>query len=139
MKVKFSIQKEKESIKTGMFSKEELDKYELTATFTPSEKEKKIYNEHPLFQDMVFMQYNELDKFATGMLGLGKEETVDRSKIIRVKDIYSSPSYKFRAYSVNRIYELRGFVLEAGKDFANVVKFLEELEGANEIEFKPEE
>ena len=139
MKVKFSIQKEKESIKTGTFSKKEVDKYELTATFTPSEKEKKIYNEHPLFQDMVFMEYNELDKFATGFLGMGKEEAVDTTKAIYVKDIYNSPSYKFRAYSVHRIYELRGFVLEAGKEFANVVKFLEELEGTNEIEFKPEE
>lgn len=139
MKVKFSIQKEKESIKTGMFSSNDVDKYELTATFTPSEKEKKIYNEHPLFQDMVFMEFNELDKFATGMLGLGKEQTVDISKAIYVKNIYSSPSYKFRAYSVNRIYELRGLVLKAGENFADIVKFLEELEGTSEIEFKPKE
>ena len=139
MKVKFSIKKEKETIKTGTFSKKDIDKYELTTTFSPSEKEKKIFNEHPLFQDMVFMEYNELDKFATGFLNLGKELTVDKTKVIFVKDIYNSPSYKFRAYSVNRIYELRGFVLEAGKNFANVIKFLEELEGTNEIEFKPEE
>jgi hypothetical protein len=59
--------------------------------------------------------------------------------VILIKDIYDSPSYRFRAYSVNRIYELRGFVLAAGEEFANVVKFLEELEGTNEIEFKPKE
>lgn len=139
MKVRFSVSKDTESIKTGTFSKKDVDMYELTATFAPSEKEKKIFNEHPLFQEMVFMEFNELDKFATGFLNLGKEQTVDRTKVIYVRDIYNSPSYKFRAYSVNRIYELRGNVLSSGKDFANIVKFLEELEGNNEIEFNPEE
>ncbi len=80
MKVKFAIQKGKEKHKTGMVSSKEVDKYELTATFTPSEKEKKIFIEHPLFKDVIFMSYNEFDKFATGFLNLGKEETIDSKK-----------------------------------------------------------
>jgi len=141
MKVKFSIQKGKETEKTGMFSSKEVDKYELTATFTPSEKEKKIYNDHPLFKDMVFMEYNELDKFHASLLGavtgIGKETVVDNTKLIFVKDIYDSPAYKFKAFSVGRICQLRGLVLEAGETFAGNVKILEELEGEVEIEFKP--
>lgn len=143
MKVQFSIQKGRETEKTGMFSTKEVDKYELIATFTPSEKEKKIYNDHPLFKDMIFMEYNEVDKFHASFLGavtgVGKETVVDNTKWILVKNIYDSPSYKFRAYSVGRICELRNLVLEAGKTFADNVKILEELEGENEVEFKPSE
>ena len=139
MKVKFAIQKGKEKLKTGMLSSKEVDKYELTATFTPSEIEKKIFNDHPLFKEMTFMAYNEVDKFATGFLGLGKEQTADLTKQISVGSIYSSPTYTFRAYSVVRIVELRGLVIEAGDNFVNNVKVLEELEGSDEIEFKPKQ
>lgn len=137
MKVKFTIQKGKEKLKTGMLSSKEVDKYDLNATFTPSEIEKKIFNDHPLFKEMTFMRYNETDKFATGFLGLGKEEAMDQTKIISVGSIYDSPTYAFRAYSVERIVELRDLVLEAGENFAGNVKVLEKLEGSDEVEFKP--
>ena len=55
MKVKFTIQTGKEKLKTGMLSSKEIDNYELNATFTPSEKEKKIFNDHPLFKEMIFI------------------------------------------------------------------------------------
>jgi len=143
MKVKFTIQKGKEKLKTGMLSSKEIDNYELNATFTPSEKEKKIFNDHPLFKEMIFMEYNEIDKFHASILGsitgIGKQETVDRTKQISVGSIYSSPTYAFRAHSVARIVELRGLVIEAGESFANIVKVLEGLEGTDEIEFKPTE
>ena len=138
MKVKFAVQKEQETEKDGMFSKKQVDMYTLTATFTPSELEKKIFNEHPLFKEMLFMEYNELDKFTTGLI-FTEKQAVDTTKRIFVKEIYNSPSYKFKAYSVGRIVQLRGLVLEAGDNFVNIVKVLEGLEGSDEVEFKPKD
>jgi hypothetical protein len=136
MKVKFTIQKGKETVKTGLVSSKEVDKYTLMATFTPSELEKKIFNDHPLFKDVLFMQYNELDRFATGFLNLGAQQAVDQNKAIYVGHIYGSPTFQFRAYSVSRIIELRKIILDAGEIFAHNVKILEGLIGSEEIEFK---
>jgi hypothetical protein len=121
-----------------MFSKKQVDMYTLTATFTPSELEKKIFNDHPLFKDMLFMEYNELDKWTTGLIFKDKQ-AADVTKHISVGSIYNSPTYSFRAYSVQRIVELRGLVMEAGEIFAQNVKVLEKLEGSDEVEFKPKE
>jgi hypothetical protein len=136
MKVRFTIQKGKETLKTGMLSSKEVDMYNLTATFTPSEFEKKIYNEHPLFKLVNFMVYSEVDKFATGFLNLGAQQTVDMQKAITVGMIYNSPTFAFRAYSCDRIIELRSLILEAGDIFADSVKALQSLIGSDEIEFK---
>lgn len=138
MKVKFAIQRAKETEKDGMFSKKEIDMYTLTATFSPSELEKKIYNDHPLFKDMLFMEYKELDKWATGLIFKDKH-VADNTKSISVGSIYSSPTYTFRAYSCQRIVELRDLVMKAGENFANNVKVLERLEGSDEVEFKPKD
>ena len=135
MKVKFTVQKAQETEKDGMFSKKQVDMYTLTATFTPSELEKKIFNEHPLFKEMLFMEYNELDKFTTGIV-FTEKNAIDTTKRIYVKEIYNSPSYRFKAYSVGRIVDLRELVKEAGNNFAYTVKILEGLEGSDEIEFK---
>lgn len=136
MKVKFAIQKAQETEKDGMFSKKQVDMYTLTATFTPSELEKKIFNDHPLFKEMLFMKYNEVDKFSTGFI-FTEKHAVDNDKKISVGSIYTSPTYTFRAYSVQRIVELRGLIMEAGENFADNVKVLEKLEGSDEVEFKP--
>jgi len=139
MKVKFSVQKGQETEGGGVFSKgKQIDMYTLTATFTPSELEKKIFNDHPLFKDMLFMEYNELDKFTTGFI-LTEKHAVDTTKKIRVGSIYDSPTYNFRAYSVQRIVELRALIMEAGENFADNVKVLEKLEGSDEVEFKPKD
>lgn len=136
MKVKFTIQQGRESVKTGLLTNKEVDRYVLSATFTPSELEKKIFNEHPLFKDVVFMQYNELDRFAAGFLNLGAQQAVDQNKVIYVGNIYGSPTFQFRAYSVSRIIELRKIILDAGEIFAYNVKILERLIGSEETEFK---
>lgn len=139
MKVKFTVQKGQETEGGGLLSKgKQIDMYNLTATFTPSELEKKIFNDHPLFKDMLFMEYNELDKFTTGLIFKDKH-AVDQTKRIYVGSIYNSPTYSFRAYSVQRIVELRGLIMEAGENFANNVKVLERLEGSDEVEFKPKD
>jgi hypothetical protein len=136
MKVKFSIQKGKETFKEGMFSKKEVDMYDMTATFTPTEQEKKIYNDHPLFHNFIFMEYNEMDKTSEGII-FKDVSSIDKIKVITVTDIYTSPSYKFKAYSINRMTEIRGFIIEAGNRFAENIEVLENLEGSEEIEFKP--
>jgi len=139
MKVNFKVQKGQETEGKSLLSKgKQIDMYTLSATFSPSELEKKIFNDHPLFKDMLFMEYNELDKHTSGLIF--KDTTaVDQTKRIYVGQIYTSPTYTFRAYSVQRIVELRAFVIEAGENFANNVKVLERLEGADEIEFKPKD
>jgi hypothetical protein len=138
MKVKFEIQRGQETFKDGMFSSKQVEMYKLTSTFTPSELEKKIFNDHPLFQDMLFMEYSEVDKFTTGLI-FKETHGVDLQKKISIKSIYTSPTYTFKAYSIQRILELRGLVLEAGENFASNIKMLSELEGAVEIEFKPKD
>lgn len=139
MKVKFTVQRGQETEGKGLLSKgKQVDMYTLSATFTPSELEKKIFNDHPLFKEMLFMEYNELDKYTSGLIF--KDTTaVDHTKRISVAQIYNSPTYSFRAYSVQRIVELRGLVMEAGENFANNVKVLERLEGSDEVEFKPKD
>ena len=136
MKVNFKVQKGQETEGKSLLSKgKQIDMYTLTATFTPSELEKKIFNDHPLFKVMLFMEYNEVDKHTSGVIF--KDTTaVDHTKRIYVEQIYTSPTYTFRAYSVQRIVELRVLVMEAGENFATNVKVLERLEGTDEIEFK---
>ena len=138
MKVKFTIKKGKETFKESMFKKTEVDMYDMTATFIPTEEEKKIFNDHPLFHDHIFMEYNEVDTFRTGLI-FTKDESVDRTKRILVSEIYNSPTFTFKAYSIGRILELRSLILEAGDRFASSIKVLSALEGSEEVEFKPNE
>lgn len=118
-----------------MFKKTEVDMYNMSATFVPTEQEKKIYNDHPLFHDFIFMKYDELDKHTEGLL-FTKDKAVDTTKVIRVSDIYNSPTYSFKAYSVARITELRSLIIEAGNRFAENIDVLAALEGSEEYEFK---
>jgi len=135
MKVKFSIQKGKDTFKEGMFKKTEVDMYNMTATFTPTEQEKKIFNDHPLFHDYLFMEYNEVDKFSTGFI-FTKDDSIDRTKRILVSEIYNSPTFNFKAYSVARITELRRLIIDAGAEYAENIGVLSALEGSEEVEFK---
>ena len=134
MKVKFTIQKDKETFKEGMFSKKEVDMYHMTATFVPTEEEKKIYNDHPLFHNFLFMQYNEMDKTSEGIF-VKDVKSVDMIKYITVSQIYNSPTYKFKAYSIPRMTEIRSIILEAGNRFAENINILAALEGSEEVEF----
>lgn len=136
MKVKFTIEKETETEKDGVFKTKEVDMYILTATFTLSVSEEKIYNEHPLFKNLVFLEYNEVDKWTTGII-FKEKQAVDRNKQITIESIFSYPEYTFRAYSVPRIVELRKLVVDAGIQFAKTIEVLEKLEGSDEFDFKP--
>ena len=133
MKLKFNIEKNKETEKSGMFKKNEVDMYLLTASFYPTEKESKIFLEHPLFKHLVFMEYNEVDKWVSGLIFKDKHQ-VDKIKQISVNSIFVNSDYTFRAYSINRILELRLLVVEAVKSFVKTVAILEKLEGTEEFD-----
>ena len=94
MKVKFTIEKGTEEEKDGMFKTKKVDMYNLTATFTPSQIDKKIITNHPLFLNVLFMKYNELDKWMTGIIFKDKQAQ-DKVKEISVGSIYNSPTYTF--------------------------------------------
>lgn len=134
MKVSFSIEKGQEIEGGGLLSKGTVvHKYVMRATFVPTELEKKVFNDHPLFQSMVFMRYSEVDKWSTGLIFQDKHQA-DVQKVIQIKDIYSTATYQFRAYSVNRILELRQLVKEAVVNFMQAVDILEKLEGTEVYE-----
>ncbi len=136
MKIKFTIEKGIETEKDGMFKKKEIEMYTLTAHFNPTNKETSTYNQHPLFRNVLFMKYNELDKWTTGLIFKDKKAE-DKVKLISVGNIFDSSSYSFRAYSVPRIIELRKIVIEATQDFTDSADILQRLEGSDEIEFMP--
>lgn len=137
MKVKFTIKKGCEIEKDGIFKTKEIDMYTLTAYFSPSNLEKDIFKEHPLFKNIVFMEYNELDKWTTGLVFKDKQQQ-DRIKQISVNSIFKSSDYTFRAYSIPRIIELRKLVIKSGIQFANTIETLKKLEGTDEFEFTSE-
>jgi len=133
MNLRFKIEKSKETEKSGMFKKSEVDMYLLTASFIPSEKESKVFLEHPLFRQLVFMEYNEVDKWVTGLIFKDKQQA-DRIKQISVNSIFANSDYTFRAYSIKRILELRSIVISAVENFVKTVDILNKLEGEEEIE-----
>jgi hypothetical protein len=122
-----------ETEKSGMFKKNEVDMYLLTASFIPTEKESKIFLEHPLFKHLVFMEYNEVDKWVSGIIFKDKHQA-DRIKQISVNSIFANSDYTFRAYSIKRILELRELVITAVENFVKTVDVLEKLEGTEQID-----
>jgi len=136
MKIKFTIKQGVETEKDGMFKTKEVEMYTLMAYFNPAETETKIFKQHPLFRNVLFMKYNEMDKWTTGIIFKDKKAE-DRIKQISVGHIFDNPSYEFRAYSVPRILELRGLVINAGQEFTDTANILKQLEGEDEIEFTP--
>lgn len=137
MKLKFKIEKSREIEKSGVFKKTEVDMYLLTASFNPSEKESKVFLEHPLFKQLIFMEYNEVDKWVTGLVFTDKQQA-DRIKQISVNSIFANSDYTFRAYSIKRILEFRNIVISAVETFVKTVDILEKLEGIEEIEINDE-
>lgn len=120
-----------------MFKKNEVDMYLLTASFSPTESESKIFLEHPLFRHLVFMEYNEVDKWVSGLVFKDKHQA-DRIKQISVNSIFANSDYIFRAYSINRILELRKLVVDAVENFVKTINILEKLEGTEEIDITVE-
>ena len=134
MKVKFAIQKGQETVKTGLLSKETLDHYTMTATFTPSEFERKIYNDHPLFKKMIFLQYDETKVSSQGLLFKDKVVT-DMIKTIYTESIYSSGTYAYKAYHISDMVNMRALIIDAVKTFVSNINILSSLVESTEMEY----
>lgn len=99
--------------------------YNLNVQFKLNEKEKKVFNEHPLFQDMIFMSYLA-----------GKKKDLELH--ITGKHIYEAKPITIEASGVNEVIDYRNEVVKAGEIFANYVGILSDLIGAKEMTFGEE-
>jgi hypothetical protein len=123
MKVKLSID---QASKSGFFSGTS-HSYTLNVQFTPNEKEKKIFNDHPLFQTMLFMRYTA-----------GKNDKKYRegaSIEITAKDIYEAKPILIEATSVNEIVKYRNEINDAAETFVNYINILTDILGGRELSY----
>jgi len=124
MKVTISIDQQSKSSMFGLGGKKH--SYKLNFQFKLGEKEKKIFNEHPLFQEMTFMQYT----IPVGMFRQN-EEVVD----ITAKDIYSGTPVQIETRSVNEIIDLREQIDTAARSFIQAIDILSDIVGEKELSY----
>lgn len=118
MKVKISIDQQS---KSGFFSGT-THSYKLNLQFQLNEKEKKIFNDHPLFQDMIFMRYMA-----------GKKKDIPMT--ITAKDIYTSRAISIDASGVNELIEFRNEVNSAAESFVGYMNILSDILGGRELTY----
>lgn len=118
MKVTLSID---QAQKSGFFSGT-TNSYKMNVQFKLNEKEKKIFNDHPLFQEMIFMEYYT-----------GKKK--DYAMWISAKDIYTSKPISIDATSVNELIDFRNEIDTAAKTFVNYINILTDILGGAEIAY----
>lgn len=120
MKVTISIDQQAKSSMFGLGSTKH--SYKLNVQFKLNEKEKKIFNEHPLFQDMIFMQY-----------AIGKKKDIPVN--ITAKDIYDGRAISINTATVNDLIEFRNEFNEAAKSFVSYVDMLSDILGGRELTY----
>lgn len=120
MKVTISIDQQAKSSMFGLGSTKH--SYKLNVQFKLNEKEKKIFNEHPLFQDMIFMQY-----------AIGKKKDIPVN--ITAKDIYEGRAISINTATVNDLIEFRNDFNEAAKSFVSYVDMLSDILGGRELTY----
>jgi len=118
MKVKISID---QASKSGFFSGT-THSYKLNVQFSLNEREKKIFNDHPLFQKMQVMFYY-----------IGKEKKYGEN--ITAKDIYEGKVSTIEVYSVNEIIETRNKIDESAKNFVSYINILSDILGGAELSY----
>lgn len=118
MKVKISIDQQS---KSGFLSGTS-HIYKLNVQFQLNEKEKKIFNDHPLFQDMIFMHY-----------AAGKKKDIPMR--ITAKDIYTARPISIEATSVNEVIDFRNEINTAAENFANYINILTDILGGKEVTY----
>jgi hypothetical protein len=118
MKVKISIDQQ---TKSGFLSGTS-HSYKLNVQFQLNEKEKKIFNDHPLFQNMIFMQY-----------AAGKKKDIPMS--ITAKDIYTSRPISIEATSVNEVIDFRNEIDARAESFVTYLDILTDILGGREISY----
>ena len=120
MKVTISIDQQAKSTMFGLGATKH--SYKLNVSFQLAEKEKKIFNDHPLLQEMRFMDYMQ-----------GKRRDIPLS--ITAKDIYSGRPVSMEANSVNEMIEFRNEVHSAAEKFVGYVDVLSDILGGKEMSF----
>jgi len=118
MKVKISIEQQ---AKSGFLSGTS-HSYKLNVQFQLNEKEKKIFNDHPLFQDMVMMNY-----------AAGKKKDIPMR--ITAKDIYTGRPISIEATSVNEVIDFRNELDASAANFANYLNILDDILGGKEVTY----
>lgn len=118
MKVILSID---QAQKSGFFSGT-TNSYKMNVQFKLNEKEKKIFNDHPLFQEMYFMSYLA-----------GKKK--DLQMHITAKDIYTSKPISIDASSVNELVDYRNEINAAAENFVSYIKILTDILGGAEVSY----
>ena len=120
MKVTISIDQQAKSSMFGLGSTKH--SYKLNVVFKLNEKEKKIFNEHPLFQDMIFMQY-----------AIGKKKDIPVN--ITAKDIYEGRAISINTGTVNDLIEFRNDFNDAAKSFVGYVDMLSDILVGRELTY----
>lgn len=116
MKVKLSID---QASKSG-FLGGTTHSYKLNVQFIPNEKEKKIFNDHPLFQSIVFMEY-----------AAGKKKDIPMT--IKAKDIYEGKTIPIEANSVSELVEFHNAIDIASSEFVRHIDILSNIVGGKEL------
>lgn len=120
MKVTISIDQQAKSTMFGLGATKH--SYKLNVSFKLSEKEKKIFNDHPLLQEMRFMDYMQ-----------GKKRDIPLS--ITAKDIYTGRPISMDAQSVNEMIDFRNEVDAAAKSFVTYIDVLSDILGGRELSY----
>ncbi len=120
MKVTISIDQQAKSTMFGLGATKH--SYKLNISFKLAEKEKKIFNDHPLLQDMRFMDYMQ-----------GKRKDIPLS--ITAKDIYIGRPISMEANSINEMIEFRNEVDSAAKTFVEYIDILSDILGGKEMSY----
>ncbi len=120
MKVTISIDQQAKSTMFGLGATKH--SYKLNVSFKLAEKEKKIFNDHPLLQEMRFMDYMQ-----------GKRRDIPLS--ITAKDIYTGRPISMEANSVNEMVEFRNEVNSAAEKFVSYVDILSDILGGKEMSY----
>ena len=120
MKVTISIDQQAKSSMFGLGATKH--SYKLNVSFKLAEKEKKIFNDHPLLQEMRFMDYMQ-----------GKRRDIPLS--ITAKDIYTGRPISMEANSVNEMIDFRNEVNDAAEKFVGYVDILSDILGGKEMSY----
>ncbi len=118
MKVKISIDQQTKSGFLGGTS----HSYKMNVQFQLNEKEKKVFNDHPLFQDMIVIQYAPHVK-------------KDIPFVAKVKDIYEGRPITIERTNVNEIIEFHNEIKAASEALVKYIEILSDILGGREFSF----
>lgn len=120
MKVTISIDQQAKATMFGLGSTKH--SYKLNVLFKLAEKEKKIFNDHPLLQEMIFMEYLQ-----------GKRRDIPLN--ITAKDIYTGRPISMEANSINEMIDFRNEVNSAAEKFVGYIDILSDILGGKEMSY----